>query len=458
MEVLVLGLNYRTAPLSLRERLAVPAEKLPTALLEMKARANVDEAVLLATCNRIEVWAATPHAQSAAGRIRDAFSTLGPAKNTEIEDCLYEHVGAQAVRHIFRVASSLDSMVVGEVQIAGQVKEAYAAAVAAGTTGAVLNRCLARALHVAKRVRTETAVGRLGSSVAAVAADLAEKIFGDLRGRKVLLVGSGEMAEASARHLLGVGAGEIQICNRSRERALNLARELEAQARRWEDLEECLAWADVAISSTGSPEPVIDPPLMARVLRARRYRPLFLIDIAVPRDVAPAVGKLDNVYVYDLDALEHALAENLAQRAREAQGAEALIREEVFAFQAWQSGLAAVPTIRDLVDRFNRAAHAQQTELISSLPGLTERERAHVRAALDTLVGRLLHAPLTALRRAGAEDNGMDLIRAARRLFDLGGGAAAADSPDRGEAAPSQEKKGETEEDPVAEAPHRAQP
>ena len=420
MDLLVLGLNYRTAPLALRERLAVAPVGLPAALAEFARQSDVAEVVLLATCNRVEVWAAANSVEPAARQVRLRLQEMGAADAREFENTLYEHAGAEAVRHIFRVTSSLDSMVVGEVQIAAQVKEAYAAAVEAGTTGPFLNRCMTCALHVAKRVRTETAVGRLGSSVAGVAAELAEKIFGDLVGRRVLMVGAGEMAEAAARHLRGVGATQMRLCNRTPERAAELARELDAQARPWEDLEDCLVWADVAISSTSSPEPVIRADAMSRVVRARRYRPLFLIDIAVPRDVEEAVAELSNVYVYDLDALHAALAENLAHRAREAQGAEALIREEVEAFLSWKNGLLAVPTIRALVERFTQTARAEEADLLSSLPSLGERERTRVRASMDALIHKLLHAPLCALRRAGSEGDGVEMVSAARRLFELG--------------------------------------
>jgi glutamyl-tRNA reductase len=418
MDLVVVGLNYRTAPLALRERLAVPPDRIPAALTSLAARPDLTEAVLLATCNRVEVWAASAGVRSAARQIRAHLVQAG-ADPAELSDALYEYAGAEAVRHIFRVTSSLDSMVVGEVQIAGQVKDAYAVAVEAGTAGPLLNRCMTSALHVAKRVRSETAVGRLGSSVAGVAAELAEKIFGELAGRRVLMVGSGEMAEAAVRHLRGLGATHIRICNRSPERAEALARDLDAQPRRWDDLEDCLVWADVCISSTSAPEPVIRTEGVSRVVRARRYRPLFLIDIAVPRDVEESVGRLSNVYLYDLDALQAALAENLAQRAREAQGAEALIREEVDAFVAWKGGLQAVPTIRALVERFTHVARAEEADLLSSLPSLGDKDRARVRATMDALVHKLLHSPLTALRRAGAEGDGVELVSATRRLFSL---------------------------------------
>jgi glutamyl-tRNA reductase len=227
-----------------------------------------------------------------------------------------------------------------------------------------------------------------------------------------------------------VGATEIRICNRSVERAVALARDLEASARPWEELEDCLAWADIAITSTAAPEPVIGSRLLAGVVRARRYRPLFLIDIAVPRDVEPEAAKLNNVYVYDLDSLNEALAENLAERARAAQGAESLIQREVASFLSWKQGLVAVPTIRDLREHFVRAARSQEADLLAALPSLDERGRAQVRAAMDTLVNRLLHAPLTALRRAGAEGNGVELLSATRRLFELGPSTPRADERD----------------------------
>lgn len=415
-ELLTIGLNHRTAPLAMREKMNFRSEELTGALAGLAALPHVEETMLLSTCNRVELYTAVANAHAASQEIRRWLSEIRGVDAEALTPLLYEHVGPAAVRHLFRVTCSVDSMVVGEPQITGQVKEAYSVASAAGTVGALLHRSMHRAFSVAKRVRNETSIGRRPVSMSSIAVDLARHVFGELSGRRIVLIGAGKMSQLAARQLYESGS-ELWIVNRSMERAITLARDLRAVPRAWEDLEATLIAADIVLTATGSPAPIIDPAIAARVVRARHFRPLVVIDIAMPRDVDPRVGDLENVYLFDLDALQSALAHNLAERGREAQDAETLIESETTAFLAWLRSQASVPTIKELRDHFTRIARAEEQRLLSQLPQLGEGERRQIRLTLDALVNKLLHAPLAALKSDPGEPAG--LVDAARRLFDL---------------------------------------
>jgi glutamyl-tRNA reductase len=409
-ELIVVGLSHHTAPLAVRERLAFPNDEYERALAQLCELPHVGEAVLISTCNRVEVYALARASESGLAEVR---SFLGTARNMDAETLarhLYEHAGEAAVKHVFRVASALDSMVIGEPQILGQVKEAYGAAVRAGTAGPTMARFLEKAFGVAKRVRSETKIAEGAASVSSVAVDLAHTIFGDLGGRIVLVVGAGKMAGLAAQRLRSAGAAEVLVTNRTFERAQELAREVDGKARPWEDLDGMLAAADVAITSTGAQQPILTRARMEPVVKRRKQRPLFLIDIAVPRDIEPAVSKLANVFLYDVDDLERVLAENLKLRAKEAEAAERIVTHEVTTFVEWLRSQAVVPTIKELRAR---ALAIVQAELERTLPALDERSHAKVTAMANAIANKLLHAPLAAMR----EDD--DLAKAARKLFNL---------------------------------------
>jgi glutamyl-tRNA reductase len=322
------------------------------------------------------------------------------------------------VRHVFRVAAALDSLVVGEAQILGQLKESFATAGAAGTSGPVLGRCLERAFGVAKRVRSETAIARGSSNVASVAVELAARVFGDLDGKHVLVVGAGKMSALAARHLRHAGVAELVVTNRSPERAAALAAELEATARPWAQLEELLAAADVVISSTGAREPVLTVPLFKKVAKRRRWRPIVIVDIAVPRDADPDIGKQDGVYVFDIDDLERVVAANLAERQKAAEHAERIVAVEVGQFEAWLRAQKVVPTIRALLEHFARVADAEVEKLVALLAkkGLAPGERDEAeRRSIQLVVAKLLHHPQMALKA----DDAHGLDTAVQRLFAL---------------------------------------
>jgi glutamyl-tRNA reductase len=430
---LLVGLSHHTAPLGLRERLAVGHDQLADALTTLHREARLAEGVLLSTCNRVEVYATAEDPAAAAAAIRRQLGHR--AAPEDISPHLYERWGTDAIRHTFRVASSLDSMVVGEPQILGQVKGAYDAAQATGTVGPLLGRCFIHAFQVAKRIRTETAIAAGSVSVSSIACDLARKIFGDLTRRRVLLVGAGKMGEAASKHLRKLGA-HLFVVNRSPERAQELASACGGQPRDYAELAAELVSADVVITSTGSPRAIIGEELLSGVMRARKRRPLFLIDIAVPRDVDPRVGNLDNVFLYDLDDLQKVAEENLAARRREAEVAEHIVADEVAQFEQWLRSLEVKPTIVALRERFRRVLRSELERTLPRLHSLTPDDRRALERMTDAMVNKLLHAPTSQLRELAEAMDGPLLVDAARRLFELHDAPAPSQDPPTSESAP----------------------
>ncbi len=419
--IVVVGLSHKTAPVEVRERFAVSADVLPAVLARLASRPELEEVLFLSTCNRVEVFAraATFEPASALRAVREALGEhVGVTSTDDLAGWLYERQGEDAVRHIFRVTASLDSMVLGEPQILGQVKEAYDAAAAASTLGNLLGRCVTRAFSVAKRIRTETALGAGTVSISSVAVDLARRIFGDLEGHSVLLVGAGEMAEAAAKSL-GRGASSVRVCNRSFERAGALAHSFGGVAAPFEQLEEELVRADVVVVSTASRSFVVTRDLVKRVIKRRKGKTLFFIDISVPRNVDPEAHGIDNVFVYNVDDLEREVAEGLKARRSEVASAEAIVATELEEFKIWVRGLDVQPTIVGLRTK-TRATLLGELEksLSGKLRHLGEPERAALAQMMEAAANKLLHGP-TARLRAGAD--APELVRAARLLFDLEG-------------------------------------
>ena len=415
-DFVVVGLSHRTAPVEVRERLAVAPSDLQRELREIAEEAGFEEALLISTCNRVELYATSASPLEA---VREAKDTLAKRlAGAAGEDVLYQERGVDVVRHVFRVASSLDSLVVGEPQILGQVKEAFDAANDAGTMGTLLGRCFTQAFSTAKRVRNETGIAEGTVSVSSIACELAKKIFGNLDGRRTLLLGAGEMGESAARSLRQTGT-KLHVINRSEERAQALARACDGRAVPYEQLTTELAEADVVVASTASPKFILTPQLMKSVVRTRRHRPLFIIDIAVPRDVDPRVGNMDNVFVYDVDDLQQVAEENLAVRAREAAQAEQIIEEEVESFLTWRRSLELAPTIVALRKRFGQVADEEVQRALGRLQGLDESQRSVVEAMSRSLINKLLHQPMTELKAGAGDPDGALLIDAVRRLFGL---------------------------------------
>ncbi|MEQ8455707.1 MAG: glutamyl-tRNA reductase [Sandaracinaceae bacterium] len=414
-DLLVVGMSHRTSPVALRERLAVDGPALEASVREIHDAALLPEVLLLSTCNRVEVYVGGEDRERTASAVTQ---WLEQRAGERVSDYLYVHHGEEAVRHVFRVASSLDSMVVGEPQILGQVKEAYSASKTTGSLGTLLDRCFSHAFAVAKKVRNETTIAEGSVSVSSIAGDLAKKIFGTLEGRRVLLVGAGEMGEAAGKHLRKAGAS-LFIVNRSPEKAEALARELDGHARGLEALSTELAQADVAIASTSSTRFVITPELMKPVIKARRHRPLFLIDIAVPRDVDPRVGEMDNVFLYDVDDLEQVAQENLNARRREADAAERIVTMEVAAFERWRRSGVLKPTIVALRQKVRGTLEAELERTLPRLSGVTERERRSLDKMIDAMTNKLLHRTISELKSHADTPEGEALLRHARLLYEL---------------------------------------
>ncbi len=416
--LVVVGLSHRTAPVELREQLAVPAESLGACVKEIASLPGASEAMLVATCNRVEAYVASESASSTVAALRGFFAKRAPG--AAVDSCLYEYADDRAVRHVFRVAASLDSMVVGEPQILGQVKEAYAAAESAGALGPTLRRAIPRAFSAAKRVRNETGIANGRVSVASVAVDLATQIFGSLSERKVLLLGAGKMALGAARALVAQGA-KMSVANRSYDRAVELARSWGADAHPLDDLSLLLTVADVVLCSTGASRYVLTLEDAKAAMKVRRGRPLFVVDIAVPRNVDPRVNDLDGAYVYDVDDLEREVARALSLRGGSLAQAEQIVDEEIHAFERdRRASSGAGPTIAALREHFRAVARAElERSLSGKLKHLGAAERAALEAMVDATVNKLLHAPMVALRSQAASEDGEAMAAVVRALFRL---------------------------------------
>jgi glutamyl-tRNA reductase len=400
MTLALIGVNYKTAPIELRERIAISREDLLETTRALAAVEGVTECMIVSTCNRVELLAAVENPNTdLTGFLHRHFGL----ERALLEPHIYEQRDRDAVRHLFRVAASLDSMVVGEPQILGQVKEAFAVARAAGTVAGQLEHLLQSAFAAAKKVRTETEIGSSSVSIASVAVDLAKKIFGSLQGRTVFLVGAGKMSELAARHLVQQGAGAILVSNRTHERARRMADQFKGRVIPYEQLYEAASEADIVISSTGAPHPIFRREHGQAFMQRRRNRPMFFIDIAVPRDVDPAMGKLEGVFVYDIDDLQAVAAAHMAERSREASDAEALIAGEVERFQQKQRTVNVAPAIVALQRHAEEIRQAELRRIQARLGGLSTEQLAAVEALTRGLVNKFLHPPMQALKQAARD-------------------------------------------------------
>ena len=419
MELLVIGLNHNTAPIEIRECLAFPEDKLGEALSKVHALSSVKEDMIVSTCNRVEVYAATRETDKAVHDLKEFLCQYHGISLKEFEKSLYTHIGEEAVRHIFRVASSLDSMVLGEPQILGQIKEAYDTSQQANTSGLILHRLLHRAFHVAKRVRTETKIAISAVSVSSVAVALAEKIFGTLEKKTVLLIGAGEMCELAARHLVAGGVEKMLVTNRTYERAVSLAQEFSGEAIPFEDMPQGLKKADIVMSATNSPQYLIGHDQITKVMKDRRQKPIFFIDIADPRDIEPKVGDVENVYLYNMDDLQKVANENVKDREKEAQKAETLVQDEVVKFVTWYRSLEVTPTIVALRKKFEEIRKKELEKTLSLHPNLSDKEKKSLEALTSAIINKILHAPITLLKQTNEEAIADLYLDALHALFGL---------------------------------------
>lgn len=416
----LIGLNHRTADVDVRECCALPdCEPLQADLLRLGN--GISEALILSTCNRVEILVVSEPRPDLAEAVIARWAAFCGQDAVDISPHCYIHQGLDAVRHVFTVASSIDSMVLGEPQILGQLKDAYRKAVARGSARLLINRIMHKAFSTAKRVRTETEISSSAVSVSYAAVELAKHIFGELSAHRALLIGAGEMAELAARHLLSAGVRELSVTNRTLSRAEELARGFSARAIPFDRLHEALAEADIVISSTGATQSIIRARDMKEVMKRRKNRPMFFIDIAVPRDIDPDVNTLDNVYLYDIDDLKEVVEENLAQRREEAEKAKTIVEEETAKFGQWLAGLDLNPTIKDLLAQAEELA---ERELKRSFKNLGQADSPHVRQVMRTLAlslsHKLYHPPIEFLKRRSLEEgSARQFIHLTRRIFNL---------------------------------------
>ena len=402
MTLVLIGVNHKTAPIEVRERIAISREELPETTRALAAVPGVTECMIVSTCNRVEIVAAVESQDADLRTFLHRHFGLDPAL---LAPHIYEHRDQEAVRHLFRVAASLDSMVVGEPQILGQVKEAFAVARVSGTVGGQLEHLLPSAFAAAKRVRSETEIGSNSVSIASVAVELARKIFGSLQGRTVFLVGAGKMSELAARHLVQQGAGAILVTNRTQERARLMAEQFDGRVIPFDQLYEAASEADIVISSTGAPHPIFRREHGQEFMHRRRNRPMFFIDIAVPRDVDPVVNKLEGIFVYDIDDLQQVAATHIAERSKVATDAEALIAAEVERFHQRRRTVNVAPAIVALQRQAEEIRQGELRRAQTRLGSLSAEQAAAVEALTRGLVNKFLHPPMHALKQAAREND-----------------------------------------------------
>jgi glutamyl-tRNA reductase len=418
-DIVVVGLNHETAPVEVRECIAFSSEESSRALDALFGLSSIEEVVLISTCNRVEVLAATRDSERAVTEIKTFIAEFKSEPTSRFEANLFLHRGDEAVRHLFRVASSLDSMMVGEPQILGQVKEAYQLATRRKTSGVILNRLLHRAFFVAKRIRTETGIGDHAVSISYAAVELGKKIFGELDGKKVLLIGAGEMAELAVEHLVRNRADRITVANRTFERAVAMAEQFHGHPIRFEEILEQLQSVDIIIASAGASEFIVRYPEVKGLLKRRKNRPLFFIDIAVPRNIDPSIHRLGNTYVYDIDDLKTVIEENIEDRRREAVKAQRIVDEAVFQFRKWRESLDAVPTIIALREKLEKTSRGELEKTLQGLQHLSSEDRQALERMVRAVTNKFMHDPTVFLKGEGCHGDRATYVDMVRKLFKL---------------------------------------
>ena len=418
-KIILIGLNHKTAPIEIRECFAFSDDDARAALTELCAEPSIEEAVILSTCNRVELIIVAAEAAEAVERAKAFLSQTKQVPLDRFDESLYIYNGEAAARHLFRVAASLDSMVLGEPQILGQVKAAYRTATEQKSSGVILNRLLHRTFFIAKRIRTETGIGDHAVSISYAAIELARKIFGSLRKKRVLLIGAGEMAELAVEHLIRNRADSVFVANRTFERGMELAARYKGTAIRFEEIMPHLEQVDIIISSTGSQEYILHPSDIKGIMRHRRNRPLFFIDIAVPRDIDPRINQINNAYVYDIDDLNEVVDDNIQDRRREAIKADRIIDAAIIQFRQWYDSLNVVPTIKALHAKIRGLAQAEVKKTLGQLPHLTPEDQQAIERMMGATVSKILHDPTRYLKSDGCMGDRSASLDVARKLFKL---------------------------------------
>lgn len=422
MHLAVLGINHKTAPVELREKVALNEEKCGSLTGLMLDDSSISEVVPLSTCNRTEVYVVATRPDLGRREITGILAEVTGVERRDLEDCVYFHEAENAVGHLYKVASSLDSLVVGEAQILGQIKEAYHSAHGRESTSVLLNRLFRHSLEVGKRVRTDTRIGENPVSVSSVAVEMVKKVFEDLDGRTVLMLGAGKMGELTATHLVSHGITSFVVSNRTFSKAEELAEKFNGSAVAFDELTDYLPLADIVISSTGAPHYVLHKGEVERAMRRRHNRPIFFIDIAVPRDIDPGVNDVYNAFLYDIDDLNEVAEANAAGREKEARKAEKIIAEEVDNYMHWLSSLDVIPTITALREKAEAIKEGELSRAMSKFDTeLSEKDINRIEAMASGIINKMLHGPTVELKRAANERGGYLYVESIRRLFKLNG-------------------------------------
>lgn len=420
MHLIVVGLSHKTAPVEIRERLAVPESRLGEALTRLCSYPGVKEGILLSTCNRVEVYSVVEDVDTGYGRIQEFLADTHLSLSSEqLTPHLYWHTGDRAIAHLFRVASSLDSMIIGESQILGQLKDAFEVALAHKTTGVIMNKVVKKAISVAKRVRTETKIAEMAVSVSYAAVELAKKIFSNLHEKTVLLVGAGEMAKLAAKHLIANGVGHVRITTRTPQHAVELAERFGGIAVPFDQFKDDMASADIVLVSTGAAHYLVGAEDVHRAVQERMNRPMFLIDISVPRNIDPAVRHVDNAFLFDIDDLKHRVEQNRAERVHEAEKAERMVIEEVTMILDWMKSLEVTPTIVALRNRVEDIKRAEVEKVLGRLGHLSAQDRELVEGLASSIVNKLIHRTMVTLKNEVNSSSGPAFVEAARQFYAL---------------------------------------
>ena len=417
--LVLVGVNHKTTPVEIREKLAFNQAKLEASLEELVSSPEIIENIILSTCNRVEIYARVENTDRGIQLLQDFICDYHSISRGNLDQYFYSFCDNQAVEHLFRVSSSLDSMVLGEAQILGQVKDAYSTARSFSSTGMVLNQLFEKAFNVAKKVREETGISERGVSISSAAVELAKKIFEDLENHSVMLVGTGEMAELAAKHLISYGVKTVYVANRTYERAAALAQTLNGCALDFEAFKEEMHKADIIITSTAAPTFIIQKEMMEKAIQKRKNKPIFLIDIAVPRDIAPEVNELENVYLYDIDDLQNVVNANMEERQKEAENAMDIIKHEVTKFNNWFSTLDAVPTIVEMRNRAEGMRKIEVEKNLKNMDHLSTNDKESIHLLTQSIVNKILHKPTINLKKKTQSQDGHIYLKAIRHLFHL---------------------------------------
>jgi len=419
VNLILVGVNHKTTPVEIREKLAFTKGKIEESVNHLFNFPDIIEHTILSTCNRVEIYARANSQDSAIKSIKQFICDFHQLSLVELEDHFYSYSNKEAVEHLFRVSSSLDSMILGEAQILGQVKEAYSLARDLRSTGLVLNQLFEKAFSIAKKVREETGIAERSVSISSAAVELAQKIFDDLENHTVMLVGTGEMAELAAKHLISYGVKTIYVTSRTYERAANLARMLNGSALDFEAFKNELHRADIVITSTSAPNFIIKKEIVEKAIHERKNKPIFFIDIAVPRDIEPDVNDLENVYLYDIDDLQVVVSANIKEREKEAENAMNFISQEVTKFNNWVGALDAVPTIVEIRKKAENIRKQEIEKTLKKISHLSEDDKQLLRQMSSSMINKILHKPTIKLKQKTQSEDGHVYLKAIRHLFHL---------------------------------------